>query len=235
MQQGYGFVTFEAFDSATRVPGHLEAHGIHFQCSITHKHNPKFQTGRGSGGMSKGPIGSGFGSPAAGTVGGDIGGGHRGGGSGGDSEPFRGGQQHPFTDPQSQPHWQSLSPSQPFDVPEVLSLNGRRSSGPASSAFIGGFTDGLPGLPRPPFAVRSDNDTEGRRGSGGAPLQLLPDGVIDGQSQFSDGLVRGRAQSGSPPHSTADMTMGGGAANTLIDRYLNPNTGSNNGNAPNRW
>lgn len=36
-------MTLENYDDAIKVPACLDAFGIHFQCSITHKHNPKFR------------------------------------------------------------------------------------------------------------------------------------------------------------------------------------------------
>lgn len=40
-QKGYGFVTFESLEDASNVPPSFEAYGIQFQCSLTHKDNPR--------------------------------------------------------------------------------------------------------------------------------------------------------------------------------------------------
>lgn len=54
IQEGYGFVTFESFEDATRVPKQITVQGINFLCSLTHKHNPMFKHGMGGGNMNAG-------------------------------------------------------------------------------------------------------------------------------------------------------------------------------------
>ncbi len=49
IQEGYGFVTFESFEDAARVPKQITVQGINFLCSLTHKHNPTFKHGGGMG------------------------------------------------------------------------------------------------------------------------------------------------------------------------------------------
>ncbi len=45
VQQGYGFVTFSSATAAKMVPPHIAYKGIHFQCSLTHKHSGKAHSG----------------------------------------------------------------------------------------------------------------------------------------------------------------------------------------------